>query len=134
MKFLLLPRRIGLEADLPMKVDVPTNVEKLYKEKYSDKLVAWLDKNTDKCGCIYLNRSATADLSKTRLISIYEIKPAKGWGHVGSTLKCAQGEVLATLFSSRYSEQSLEWLETTQKKLASFFDIETEYESLGYDA
>lgn len=132
--FLLLPRRVGLEADIPLKAEAPPMVEKLYEEKYSGKLVAWIDKELRKCGCVYLNRSTTADLKSLKTVSIYEIKPAKGWGNVGIALKSTEGEVLAVLFSSRHSEQSLEWLKATQKKLAAFLNIKSEYEDHGLDA
>jgi len=133
-EFLLLPRRVGLEADLPLKSEVPSVIEKTYNEKYSGKLVAWFDENLGKCGCVYLNRSATAETIDLEYVSIYELKPAKSWGHVGITLNSKKGQVVATLFSSRHSEESLVWLRATQEKLVPFFNLKAKYENHGYDA
>jgi len=131
--FLLLSRRVGLEADLPFKSESPSAIEKIYNEKYSGKLVAWSDESLGKCGCVYFYRSATAETSDLEYVSIYELKPAKSWGHVGITLNSKEGRVVTTLFSSRHSEESLVWLKATQEKLVAFFNLKPKYEDHGYD-
>jgi hypothetical protein len=68
------------------------------------------------------------------ILSLYEERPAKGSGWVGITVKTSTDVVIATLFESRHSEKSLNWLKTIQPILALAFDLKTEYEDLGYNA
>ena len=125
---------MALEADIPLKSEAPEEVVLAYNGKYKGKLAAWIKTDRSCCGCIQHNRSVCADLSDAKYVTLFEQKPAKGWGWVGITINSSKNEVITTIFESRYSEKSLKWLENTQDKLVELFKLEAQYENHGYDA
>jgi len=130
----VLQRPVTLEADIPLKSEAPLEIIEKYESQYSNKLVAWVTESGENCGVIQNNRSVSAELTCAESVTLHEMKPAKGWGWVGLTIKDSNGEVLATFFQSRHSEQSLKWLKVTQKILAKSFFLKEEFEDLGCDA
>ncbi len=130
----ILQRPITLEAGIPLKSEAPAEIRVEYEISYSNRLVAWVSSNGKLCGVIQNNRSVVADLRVSECLTLYEMKPAKGWGWVGITIKDSHGNVLYTLFESRHSEKSLEWLQATQDILADVFGLRKEFQDLGCDA
>jgi len=57
-------------------------------------------------------------------VELYEMEPARGSGYVGLDIKSQNGECLAVIASSRYSQQSLLWLKRAQPILAKVFQLE----------
>ena len=50
------------------------------------------------------------------------------------TLQDDSGKELVTLFSSRYTQLSINWLNRTQVKVSEFLELQSEFQDLGYDA
>lgn len=134
VEFKVIPKSVTLEASIPLSSKAPEEVVAKYEINYKERLVVWKYNEMDLCGCIQNNRSVKAVLSHAYKVVVYEIKPAKGSGWVGMTLQTESGTELVTLFSSRYSKLSINWLNRTQEKVADFLGLETELQDMGYDA
>ena len=129
----VIPKSVTLEASIPLKSEAPDDVIKEYESTYKGRLAIWKSSRSDSFGCIQNNRSVKAILSQAEKVVVYEIKPAKGSGWVGMTVQNESGEELVTLFNSRYSQLSINWLNRTQAKVAEFLELQTEFQDLGYD-
>ena len=128
-----IPRPLNVEADIPLKNQAPEEVLSLYETCEKGTLVAWISADEKLCGCIRHNRSVAAETEHAAVLSVFEIKPAKGTGWVGMTINSKEGEVLATLFESRYSRNSLNWLKGVQPELAKLLGLAQQYRDEGYD-
>jgi hypothetical protein len=129
-----IERPITIEAEIPLKSEAPASVVELYSKNDKNNLIAWKTDDEKYFGCIKNNRSISILFDKSYIVSLFEERPAKGSGWVGITIKTSAGEVLATLFQSRHSISSLNWLKSVQHLLASTFDLKEEYEDLGNNA
>ena len=133
IEFKLLPRSVTLEASIPLKSEAPEAVVAEYESRYSGKLVLWKDIQLGMCGCVHNNRSVVANIDAAAFVTVYEMKPAKSSGWVGMGLRTKNGEELVTLFDSRYSQLSINWLQRTQPKVAEFLQLDTSFVDLGCD-
>ena len=132
--WLKIDRPINAEADLPLKSQAPSDVEKQYCEKNWGDLVLWVNRENDSFGCIRLNRSISMTLSELALIELEETKPAKGNGYVGLSFLSKDGTHLGGFLSNRYSNNALNWLNEVQPILANALGVESGYSDRGYDA
>ncbi|PKG36976.1 hypothetical protein [Psychromonas sp. Urea-02u-13] len=129
-----IDRPITVEAEIPLKSEAPESVVGLYNKNERNNLIGWKTEDGKYLGCIKNNRSISVLSDESSVLSLYEERPARGAGWVGMTIKSSTGEILATLFQSRHSVNSLNWLKSTQHLLAKAFNLKEEYEDLGYNA
>ena len=128
----VIDRPLDVEADLKFGVDeAPIEVRERYDSLHTGELVAFATFKNE-YGFIRLNRSVTFKYSVESKISLYEVKPAKGSGHVGLSIKSNDQDV--SVVSSRHSKKSFEWLTEVQKILEKSFELEAIFEDYGFDA
>lgn len=133
-KWIEIDRPVDVEADIPLKDQAPTEVRDEYDRSSKNKFIVWVSSDSKLIGCIKNNRSISADFEFAVAVELYEMKPAKGSGYVGLDIKSKNGECLAVIASSRYSQRSLQWLKQIQPILAKVFHLEQRYEYHGKDA
>lgn len=129
----VLTKSVSQEATIPLKSEAPADVIREYEKNHKGKLVIWKSIEKDECGCIQNNRSVNTSLSNAARVVVFEIKPAKGSGWVGMTLQDDSGKELVTLFISRYTQLSINWLNRTQVKVSEFLGLQSEFQDFGYD-
>lgn len=129
-----IDRPLDVEADIPLKDQAPKEVRDEYDRSSKNKFIAWVSNDTNLIGCIKNNRSISAEFDSAEAVELYEMEPAKGSGYVGLDIKSKNGECLAVIASSRYSQKSLQWLKQVQPILAKVFQLKETYEHHGKDA
>ncbi len=129
-----IDRPIDVEADIPLKDQASDEIKKKYNnEGCKNKFVAWVSESGTFIGCIKDNRSISVESSKATTVELYEMESAKGGGYVGLDIVSENGECLAVVAHSRYSQKSLQWLKKIQPVLAGVFNLEKAYRYHGKD-
>ena len=124
---------LDISADICFGYDEASEYEKnYYSLNCKNEFLIYENEENSYYGCIRLNRSIVIPLEGITHVSLGVLKPAKGSGSIEVCLK--NNTRGYTLFSSRYSEQALEWFKNKKAKISNSLGLAVLIEDYGYDA
>ncbi len=132
--WLRVERPIDVEADIPLKDEASEKVKRQYRQENWGDLIIWANYEDGDFGCIRYNRSISMPLSEVSVLDLQEMKPGRGSGYLHLSFVTCNGKQLGSIYSSRCTKKSFDWLSKIQPMIANALNLEQRFSDHGYDA